>query len=978
MTTPPSGNTSPIGGPNNVSASSQPVNPTPVAPGSIPTSGFAATNFFANIDPLNPPPIRTFVYSPQVRVIISHGNVQYDVSDDVVRCQLVRPENSAASFSVTLANKGSRYTPLDRPRFTPMDRIVVYMKKTGWLQVFSGYLDTVPYRQLYPGTVNIAATCTIKRLMHSWWNPDLPDSASLYNQSIQMSVVGDTIDSGLGGLLQQLLHSVGGWGYESIHIQQFPLSFFQFLTAMLPAMNQTDLHNIEKLKQDILGDATLTGPGSFAGSSPNAGTPGPNIGLTGPVGGIAGAAGLPIKMLFYVGQIVAACDEKGLGPLPWDNNLSAGLEQAGETGVAAMDPPVRKAFQQVQQTNLDAQNANRDSDGAILGVMAAMVDSGNSVSIRNSYSPGVPGSENFPNDGPVFSGNSVGIFGQPSSPEWGSLDQRMNPKQAAGMFMAHLAVLNWRTMDPGAACQMAQRTADAKPYSAIFQIAKGLVQAYRASGGASLTGLLGGGGGTSMSTSGVAGLAGAPSSISNAVPSVGLSTPGPAAVGGLNPARANKPQPDSEGAINWARTALGRPYQQGGHGPLGYDCSGLVSAAFKSIGINVPAQTEQIRANVPTIPNNAVARGDLVEPESGHVVLYCGATIIEASGDGIPVHEVPSSTIGPPSNWAWVGRACMNGGQDPQASFNLPESMGPGQPPGAITQVSAASSGAGGVKGGDGVALNLFSFLFMGGYASETAGFFGGRKAFVDGQPLIQAVQAAASASLRCWSSGPDGSFMAWYPDYWGLDGKPAVLRLEDIELKDVNIQLSDDPLATHVYINGSFDPFGGVDEVFGWLQTAGVVTVEDPDMWLWKRLAQVSPIDDGVSDGQGLMRRYGIRPLKKTYAISGSRELEFLLACKTFMEQWSMRYQTDISMTFMPELFPGMRVELANHMLEVYVTSVTHVCDYEQGFHTQATIVSPSTPYAKALMETVTSATGPSEDSMKAFNENLNTPSGT
>lgn len=322
-------------------------------------------------------------------------------------------------------------------------------------------------------------------------------------------------------------------------------------------------------------------------------------------------------------------------------------------------------------------------------------------------------------------------------------------------------------------------------------------------------------------------------------------------------------------------------------------------------------------------------------------------------------------TIGPPSNWTWVGRACQNGGQDPTAPFNPPEAMGPGNPPGHLYQVSAAGQGTGGQNSmGDGVALNIYGYLHSGQFAPEVAKFFGGVKSFIDGQPLIQAVAAAAATGLRSWSSAPNGDFMAWYPDYWGLDNKPAVLRLEDIELKDVRINLSDDPLTTHVYISGDVMLQMGMPEsVEGWLESKGVVTVEDPDMWLWQRLAQASPIDDGVATGSQLMRRYGIRPFKQHYSIAGNHDLEFLLAVKTFMEKWAARYQTDISMSFMPELFPGMRVELSGHNLQVYVTSVTHICDYEQGFHTQATIVAPSTPWAKTLMQSVGGAAEPNPD---------------
>ena len=56
------------------------------------------------------------------------------------------------------------------------------------------------------------------------------------------------------------------------------------------------------------------------------------------------------------------------------------------------------------------------------------------------------------------------------------------------------------------------------------------------------------------------------------------------------------------------------------------------------------------------------------------------------------------------------------------------------------------------------------------------------------------------------------------------------------------------------------------------------------------------------------------------------------------------MQYATQVEFTFMPELYPGQRIQLADHNLQVYVSQVTHSCDFENGFTTTATIMAPST----------------------------------
>ena len=74
-------------------------------------------------------------------------------------------------------------------------------------------------------------------------------------------------------------------------------------------------------------------------------------------------------------------------------------------------------------------------------------------------------------------------------------------------------------------------------------------------------------------------------------------------------------------------------------------------------------------------------------------------------------------------------------------------------------------------------------------------------------------------------------------------------------------------------------------------------------------------------------------------------QRLEFLLACQIFMQKWAEQYNTTASFTFMPELFPGMRVQLAQTGIAVYVHQVTHTFDMEEGFTTTAQIMAPSSP---------------------------------
>ncbi|MFI6645658.1 C40 family peptidase [Streptomyces sp. NPDC050504] len=98
------------------------------------------------------------------------------------------------------------------------------------------------------------------------------------------------------------------------------------------------------------------------------------------------------------------------------------------------------------------------------------------------------------------------------------------------------------------------------------------------------------------------------------------------------------PRPDqdthrggAEAAIAFARSHLGDPYVWGGNGPDGWDCSGLVRAAFQSAGVSLPrVADDQYRASRP-LARGELRRGDLVfwsgnGSASGihHVALYLG------------------------------------------------------------------------------------------------------------------------------------------------------------------------------------------------------------------------------------------------------------------------------------------------------------------------------------------------------------------
>jgi cell wall-associated NlpC family hydrolase len=105
------------------------------------------------------------------------------------------------------------------------------------------------------------------------------------------------------------------------------------------------------------------------------------------------------------------------------------------------------------------------------------------------------------------------------------------------------------------------------------------------------------------------------------------------------------PVPDADGSragavVQFVYAQLGKPYVRAADGPGGFDCSGLVKAAYAKAGVSLPHKAWRIGARGRSVPFGQAQPGDVLAYK-GHVAVYVGGgKMIEAPHKGASVRLV--------------------------------------------------------------------------------------------------------------------------------------------------------------------------------------------------------------------------------------------------------------------------------------------------------------------------------------------------
>lgn len=813
------------------------------------------------VQPTTPPGSKTLIYSPQVKIVISSGGKEINVSKDVIRGRVVRVIDALSQAEFYLNNKNGKYTG----KIRRMDKVVIWMKRITWIQVFTGYLDVVPAYDLFPTEAYVRASCTLKRTKYTYWDKGLPSSILLLNPNVNVNsnnvgIANDAPDGATGIIIHDLLTKVGGWPANQVLIQQIPTAFMDFMKDNIVLVDQQEV--FDRILRFIQG------------------------------GGIADG-------IIY----------------PWTSNPGSTPAPQGSNGRYTQDQVI----------------------SLVKGVLSGLtLSSDNKVALFVAYIMKVSGGN------PKYHKNDTGSGG--------------SGRDMYGLLALDHLGISGKTLTIS---QLQDPVANIK-------------QAWIASGQ-----------GSNLSYwANSLGLGNPPDnlpSVRQRVPSVAAYNTSAAATPS-NPATqlSNSPMQDlftkfyghnnfqaAAQVVAFAANQLGKPYgspnPRDGGGGAGdgsdgtWDCSGLVLKAFQSVHLDFKVHSAEgiarktFQYQVPKgngthwVAGGADGIGDL---QGGDLIFFPGSAP-SAGGDGVPEIGHVAIYVG--------GDQVIEAGSPVQYStikHRLDGSAGYKNTANFVTRpidmLYSLNDNTGtwqntNENGGTDSSYRLFNFLFGNSTTDNTlSNLLTGDFGPANDESLLTSISQVCSGSMRSFQSGPNGDFIAFFPDYFGINKTQAVWDIEDVEIIDLKVQINDDELVTHVYTIGDTNMSGSID-AGDFAASSGEVSIKMKA--IMDQVLAMQASTGFLSDPDLFLQRFGLRPMTSQLSIIRSHYYEFFSSLYTFLQQWAKQFSTDVKICFMPELYPGMRLNLVNHDVCVYVESVIHTFDYQEGFQTYPTISCPSTP---------------------------------
>jgi hypothetical protein len=959
--------------------------------------------------------MRTFAYAPDVSAFVStqdHGVI--DLTPDIISGSVTRVENQVSSAEFTIQNPYNKYTR----KIKPMDRITIWTQRIhAPLQIFTGYVDRAPYSRIFPGPVSITASCTLKRLLHTYFDPGLPfvttflqnfgwiyDSRTGGFRDPQRNLFDMDHNSGLGRLMVAVLAVIGNWPLENIQVQSLPDSFITKTIDVLT--KQTDLSDQMRADLDqwlhtlmtVEGIDLTTGAQQFDlndiyGSDYSDSNPLPSA-LAHTYH--ASIHGPPLSVgnidITAINKLLVDSPMANLGRVFAEAGIKHGVNPALIVAIAAQESTFGKNPAPGTQYNPFGIRAG-DSAWREFSSWADAID------YATSMIAGTP-----PSNNPYYF--KAGKF-TPQAIYLGTWCASGCETQALGYVLSALGL----QLD-----QSAVYKGTTEPTSTLPAGQRGRVGDVTVGDQRFFTG-------TRVANQPFESTQGYTFKITNNPyqndtmvfkatrfdPRLGVDDISIYVPGALDKGTAVAQAWTDHDVV--LQTSQGRepfpvtPPAPFASSPVSTDPD--TTKVIMAPDANTPNETTQLDANgqpfrvsqdvINFIAATAECYGKTLTITTGVNHVHLGSGSDHAYGDAadIDMPELHGSPGNVSPNLTKLGQCALITAGMPAAqaitktgdlyningyqvifNFDSPQagdhyghlhvglgarpnshrnggtgnSTGVTLPVGTVPGAGTGSGVQGGMTGGaqaltvrqaEQISLSVntgIEHFFPG--ASAESQYFTGERALANDIPLFDWIKDICTASGRSFMSLPNGDFLAYYPNYFGwandVDEFAPYFVIQDIELIDLQIDISDAELTTHVFGAGdTYTPNQSIDLEEKFMSV--VASVENAEAFN----AFINQNGE-TFDSTAFLERYGARPLTVEELNIKHPLVLFLFTWNTFLEKWANQFIATVDLTFMPELYPGTLVEFYQKDLVMYVESVTHTFDRAGGFRTSATMKSP------------------------------------
>ena len=908
----------------------------------------------------------TFIYSPDVSVVIATKDGILDVSSDVIDFYVQRNINAVSTLMVTLSNSNRKYNR----KINTMDRITVFLKRTKFVQVFTGYVTMAPIETLVPTPITLNAACTLRNLQVTYWDNTLIEYQSLllnYMDGIASSSDQTLNDGGVAQVIVNLLYKVAGWDTSRIHIAPIPQKFLDFTASVYRdlSIQQADV------SEDIAGQVgnALGASSIVAGKNVSVGHY--TYGMTQTVKNSSapnGGQGTKFTVSKAVALKTKKIDPNGKDYFPSRNSNNPVDIDLIKENIYYCSLPF--SFMKMTDQNKISQamswiahnkygqgqtNGNGSYDGRLLILentkhnrivvlratsVTQKVDNQGNLAIVNGKAVGDPDA-NYAQCHPGVVAYLNGDISDPTA--WNS-----NTKVTADFSYINIAWANESQVQSVGPQKSFEKNLEKNALS-----------------------LLGIDPNNSTNSS----------ILTNAIDILVMN-----ARMQLGATYTN----NSTGAHT--RETPNNPYTGTGGS---FDCSGLTQWAYRQIGIHIGSNTwnqwgsgSNSDANTHGFwidPHTRPQRGDLLfwsVPNDGgnppqHVSLLSAGFNVNGIGSVIQAHgkkqKLDESTL----KWSDIkgGKTLYKGTTDQvtymgaRRPITLHQSWGntPRQNTSVVstpstTNTTTTNKNGTTVEDVDTNQVNNRSILSLTNawntpYLSpnwdvNATAIQGTPNAILLDNPLMQDLDQVVRTGLRSYMSAPNGDFVAWFPDYYGMYGMDPVIEISDVEIIDFQIYHNDDALVTHVGIIGDTTGIGQQVNLADLMTNNGIVSIQDTSTMqllfgtLW---SGNTTNETNAQKAIEFLNRYGIRIYQEQQNVIHSHALEYMYALQTFMYKWTQQFSSYIQLSFMPELYPGMRVVInidnesgGQDRYEFYCEQVIHQGSRSSGYMTNAYLTAP------------------------------------